>query len=110
MKNYDLKKRVMRRIYVIYVQNFVLQNGIYITIVAILCFLVASVSVADIARNMPKNDLVSLSNFLVAAFINTETAIQATIGLFALCSLAPLFRLGFKATKKSFLRSPALQA
>lgn len=88
--NKKLKGRVMRRIYVIYVRNFIFENSFLVAALFILVVLFFSISISDVFRNTPKESLSSFSNYMFSAFNNTELATKGLVSLLALCAIAPL--------------------
>ena len=88
MTSHELKIRIMRRVYVIYFVRRALSPRalkIYALFAAILGT-ASVVSVSNVFANMPA-DLLGISEFLLAAFGNTELTVQ-------LLSAAALIALG----------------
>lgn len=81
---FNLKRRVMTRIYLEYGKNMVLDYPDYFML---FLFLIASfilISIDDVLTNMPKNDLGDALNFFLMALRNTSLIIQVLIvGFFA---------------------------
>lgn len=108
MENSELKKRVMRRVYIIYARNFVYENGFLVATLFIFVVLFFSVSLADIVRNTPKESLTSVSNYMLSAFNHTELAIKSLLGLLALCAARPLTsRVSLSLRQFQGLRRPS---
>lgn len=93
---YNLKNRVMARIYMEFVKNAILRRIEYILPGAFLLALFASVSAQSIFHNMPKDRVANTFNFLVIAVRNTEWAIQLVFGATLLCFFYVIARLTYK--------------
>ena len=93
---YNLKNRVMTRIYIEFVKKAVLKRIEYSLPGAFLLALFASVSAQNIFNNMPKDKASNTFNFLVVAIRNTEWAIQLVFSATFFCLLYVMARLAYK--------------
>jgi hypothetical protein len=104
----ELKKRVMRRIYIIYAKNIFFRNGFLVVTLVIVTVLFLSVSISDIMRNTPKDSLSSFSKYMILSFNNTEAATKALMSLLVLTAMAPLINSkGFSLRLPRGLRLPS---
>jgi hypothetical protein len=98
---YNLKRRVMRRIYVVYARNLVYKNGFLVAASLVLVVLFFSISISDVIKNTPKESFASVSSYMLGSFNRTEATTKALVSLLALCAVAPLINLGSASLRRS---------
>ncbi len=104
MSRTNLKKQVMRRVYIIYARGFIYENGHYALAFVVFCVLLSSVSLGNILYNMPKENFRDTSVFVVSAVTNTEAFIKFLFGALLLSLSTPAIKFGLKYSKKINLR------
>lgn len=83
MTNDELKKKIMRRVYTIYVLRKVFNPLMYrlYLLVALLGGVASFVSISNVVANMPRYGISNLYDFSMYAFLHTEVTVQVlTLG------------------------------
>lgn len=103
----NLKKRVMARIYFEYTKSVLVNHPDYFMLVIFLIVSLTSVSIFDVFKNLPKDNLSSAFNFSIAAILGTSWIIQILIAGFFVRVIVSGTIFGYKNlnTKNRFFYS-----
>lgn len=77
--NSNLKRRIMARVYLQYTKSIFFEYPDYFMFGLFVITSFALVSVPHVLANMPKNNLLSIFNFFLAALLKTRWIIQVLI-------------------------------
>ena len=96
----NLKRRVMSRIYIIYIKNTLLDNSVYLASILFITISILCVSIPNVLHNMPKDELAHTFGFMLVAVRNTEWFLQAMLLGIALWSIVWSVNLARKNISK----------
>jgi hypothetical protein len=86
MEDIELKKKIMKRVYTIFILRKIFRPVMYrlYLFAAFLGGIVSLVSISNVLTNMPADSFAELYSFALYAFAHTELLVQAlTLGLLA---------------------------
>jgi len=93
---FDLKKRIMTRVYLEYTKNMVLGHFDYFMLGIFIIVSVMFISIQDVLNNIPRDSFSSVFSFFMVALRNTSVIIQILIAGFFVRAIIASAKLAYK--------------